>query len=574
MIFVGEKKKRRDKKYEFWTDQIARKVFERKKFLYVDKPIPSSMFKKFTVKTSASISGVLHIGRLSDTIRGEAVTRSLLDVGKKADTEKKTEIIWVAEDMDPLRKVPEGIPASANFIEYIGMPVTDIPDPWGCHKSYAEHHTTKYFEVLDKFVMLKMKKFSMREEYKKGNFNPYIKKLMQRQSVEQLVEIQNKYRETKLSAEAWNPWTPICKNCGKIITPRVIGFDAKTGKVRYKCEDYAFEKNIAKGCGYEDENDPLKGEGKLMWKSEWAAQWARWAVCAEGAGKEYQVPGSAFWINAEICERLLDFPAPVPIFYEHLIINGQKMSASLGNVVYPNEWLKYAPAELLRLLFLKDPMRTRDFRWNVLPNMFDELDELEKAYYGVKTIASERDEYNAKRLFEIINIKKIEKNYAPKISFSTMVELAKTLPETDEKKQVEFVEKKIKELKLLGKATSKVKPKITPKIVESVKERLTFAKAYVGAFSKPTEEKPKQIGLSAAEKELIKQLIKAIEEESAADKLQSRIFEISKSGTMPPAEFFKLVYRILFSSDRGPRLGVYIIDAGKSEIIKKLKEVV
>lgn len=533
------------KRYEFWTDKIAREVVERKKFLYLDKPVPK--FKKFTVKTSASVSGVLHIGRLSDTIRGEAVARSLLDAGVDAN------IIWVAEDMDPLRKVPEGVPK--NFIEYIGTPVTDIPDPWGCHKSYAEHHVSKYFEVLDKFISLNMKKFSMREEYKKGNFNSYIKKLMQ--NAEQLIEIQNKYRKTKLTKD-WNPWTPICKNCGKIITTKVLSVE--DGKVRYKCEDYTFEKNVAKGCGYEGEDNPLKGNGKLMWKSEWAAQWARWTIVSEGAGKEYQVPGSAFWVNAEICEKVLGFPAPVPIFYEYLIINGQKMSASIGNVIYPAQWLNYAPAELLRLLFLKDPMRVRDFRWDVLPNMIDEFDELEKIYYGVKKVANERDRYNTRRLFEMVIVKKIGSNYAPKVAFSTMVELAKTLPS---KEQLTYVEMKLQELGIMK--------KFTPNIRKHIEERLKFAKEYVDSFEKTVAKK---LELSESEKSSIKKLIKAIEEEKNTDALQNKIFEISKSSEMKHSEFFKLIYQILFSSDKGPRLGNYIIDTGKVEVIKKLKNAI
>jgi lysyl-tRNA synthetase class 1 len=381
---------KKKKKYEFWTDKLARKIIERKKFYYTDDPVPR--FKNFVVKTSASLSGVLHIGRLSDTIRGEAVHRSLKDRGVK------TELIWVAEDMDPLRKVPEGVPRS--YVDYIGMPVTDIPDPDGCHKSYAEHHVSEYFKVLDEFISSKMKKFSMREEYKKGNFKKYIKILLN--NVETIIEIQNKYRKTKLS-RGWSPWTPICENCGKIITPRVTKFE--DGKIFYKCEDYVFEKHVAKGCGYEGENDPLKGNGKLMWKSEWAAQWARWNVCSEGAGKEYQVPGSAFWVNGEIVEKVLKFPMPVPIFYEHLIIDGQKMSASLGNVVYPHEWLRIAPPELLRLLYLKDPMRVRDFKWQDVPRMFDERDELERIYYGKKKIRNERDRVTLSRLFEMIQTK-------------------------------------------------------------------------------------------------------------------------------------------------------------------------
>ena len=536
------KRTRRKRTYEFWTDQIAGKVTDRKKFLYTDSRMPK--FKEFVVKTSASVSGVLHMGRLSDTIRGEAVTRSLLDAGKRA------KLIWVAEDMDPMRKIPEGVPAS--YAEHIGAPVTDIPDPWGCHRSYAEHHLSKYFETLDEFVALPMKKFSMREEYKRGKFNPYIKKLMK--AVVELVEIQNKYRRSPLDANAWNPWTPICKNCGKIITTRVTGFDGR--KVKYKCADYVFKKFTAKGCGHEGENDPLKGEGKLMWKAEWAAQWARWKVAAEGAGKEYQVPGSAFWVNAEMCERVLGFPAPVPIFYEHLIIGGQKMSASVGNVVYPADWLKRAPAELLRLLFLKDPMRARDFSWQMLPQLFDELDDMERVYYGRKKLRDERDAYNARRLFEIVSLKKPAKAYAPKVAFGTIAELAKTAPQ---KKRAEFVMKKVEEL---GLAKS-----ITPQLKKNIEERTAFASA--AAAGKPAAASKQR--LSDSEKEIVRKLISAIERESDAENLQSEIFTIAKSSGMRLPEFFKMIYQILFGADRGPRLGQYIVDAGRKEIVGRMK---
>src|SRR3989338_3612601 len=152
----------------FWADQKARDIVERREFKYIKKEIPG--FDKFTVKTSASLSGVLHIGRLSDTIRGDSVHKALKDYGAKA------RLIWVAEDMDPLRKVPEGVPK--DYEKYIGMPVTDLPDPEGCHKSYADHHVAEYFKVLDEFVTEKMEKFSMRAEYKAGNFRPYIKKIL------------------------------------------------------------------------------------------------------------------------------------------------------------------------------------------------------------------------------------------------------------------------------------------------------------------------------------------------------------------------------------------------------------
>ena len=143
-----------EEKSLFWADQLAHEIASRQKFKYADKSMPK--LDKFVVKTSASISGVLHIGRLSDTIRSETVAKALLDAGHKA------ELIWVAEDMDPLRKIPEGVPKT--FEKYIGFAVTDIPDPFGCHKTYAEHNKEEYFKVIDQFVSLKMTKYSMREE--------------------------------------------------------------------------------------------------------------------------------------------------------------------------------------------------------------------------------------------------------------------------------------------------------------------------------------------------------------------------------------------------------------------------
>jgi lysyl-tRNA synthetase class 1 len=377
--------------------------------------------------------------------------------------------------------------------------------------------------------------------------------------MEELKAIQNKYRREPLPDD-WAPWTPICDNCGKIITPRVTKFEG--GKVHYKCEDYQFEKYTAKGCGHEGTNDPLKGNGKLMWKSEWAAQWARWNIVSEGAGKEYQVPGSAFWVNAEICERILGFPSPVPIFYEHLIINGKKMSASLGNVVYPADWLRHAPAELLRLLFLKDPMRERDFRWDFVPNMMDEVDELERVYYGVKKLKSDRDSQNAKRLFQMIGVKPLPKKYVPAVGFGTLVELARTMPS---KNQLDFIATQVERLGLVDKAT--------PDVRKRLEQRLGYARAYIeNVETKGRYNDKEKIKLTAEQASAIKKLIAAIEKENDADKLQNKIFELAKSSGMKPAEFFRLVYTILFSAERGPRLGSYIIDAGKGEIIKKLKD--
>lgn len=528
----------------FWADQLADKIINRKKFFYIEKPIPK--FKEYTVKTSASISGVLHIGRLSDTIRGSSVYKALEDAGVKS------KLIWVAEDMDPLRKVPEGVPKG--YEEYIGMPVTDIPDPEGCHKSYAEHHKEQYFRVLDEFVFSDMQKFSMRQEYKKGSFNPFIKKIID--DIEKVVEIQNKYRREPLP-DTYTPWTPICESCGKIVTARALGFEK--GKVHYICKDYAFEKTRAKGCGFEGSADPMSGNGKLMWKGEWASQWALWKVCSEGAGKEYQVPGSAWWVNGELVEKVLDFPMPQPIFYEHIIIDGVKMSASLGNVVYPEDWLGVATPELLRFYYNKRLMKTRSFSWKDLPNLYEDFDFHNNVYFGNIKIDNEKELKHIKRLYEM----SVEKPQKPiKVSFSHAAVLAQVFDnDTDV----------VESLKKTG--------HYQPKLERQGLLRVHKARAWVKRYAPPEQrfevqkEVPKDLKLSQKEKKALKKVLKILKENKdiTEEQLFKEFYNICKEINLEPKHFFKAGYKVLLNKDRGPRLAHFLLALGE-KAIKLLEE--
>jgi len=436
-------------------------------------------------------------------------------------------------------------------------PVTDIPDPDGNYDSYAEKHTEEYFEVLDKFVSIKMEKFSMREEYKKGSFNPYIKKIIQK--VEEIKEIQNKYRTNPLK-KGWSPWTPICDNCGKIVTPKISGID--NGIVKYTCEDYKFENSKAVGCGHRGENDPLKGNGKLMWKSEWAAQWARWKVVSEGAGKEYQVPNSAWWVNGEIVEKVLDFPMPVPIFYEHIMIDNVKMSASLGNVVYPRDWLEVASPEILKIFYNKRLMTTRSFSWKDLPNLYDEYDYLSNVYSGKEKIENEKEEAHCKRLYEISCGKKSIESLKMNFAHATMV--AQAFPNEEDA---------IISLKRTGHYDEKDHKRIF--------ERLHKAKVWVDKYApeemkfEVQEEVPKGLKLSDAQKKGLKKVAELLmEKDFENDKeLFTEFYGIIKELGIKGPEFFKGAYNVLLNKDRGPKLAPFILAIGKEKVAELFSKV-
>lgn len=517
----------------FWADQKAQEVATRDRFRYVDKEVEHP--DKFVVKTSASISGVLHIGRLSDTVRGESVSRALQDQGYNAG------LIWVAEDMDPLRKIPEGVPA--DYEEYIGMPVTDVPDPWGCHDTYSEHHVSKYLEVIDEFTAVEMEKFSMREEYRKGNFDPYIKKILG--DIEAIIDIQNRYRSNPLP-EGWSPFTPICKGCGKIITPKVQGI--ADGKVEYVCQDYDFEKYTAKGCGHHGFADPLKDPGKLMWKSEWAAQWARWEVSSEGAGKEYVPPSSAFWINAEIVEKVLGYPAPVPIFYEHIMIDGEKMSASVGNVVYPHDWLQVAPAQLLRFFYNKKLMKTRSFSWQDLPRLFDEYDNCAGINSGALKTANEKEERQLKSLY---NASQMGEPKAPNpLPYSHASFISQVFTNEDDI---------VRSLKRSGHYDED----LHDDIIHRVDLARVWAEKYLpeeSRFSLDIDVEGVRSRLSVEQKLLLKNIADLIAKnpELNGDEIQNFIYETAKQMGLSLGKAFQAIYLATMDKTRGPKAGTFL----------------
>ncbi len=533
-----------EKESLFWADQKAGEIAGRRKFHYLDKKIPE--FKKYTIKTSASISGVLHIGRLSDTIRSESVCRALKEQGYKS------ELLWVAEDMDPLRKIPEGVPSE--FSKYLGMPVSEIPDPWNCHSSYAEHHVSEYLEVIDKFADTKIEKYSMRGEYKKGNFKPYIKAILE--NLEKAMEIQNKYRETPLKP-GWSPWVPRCKSCGKIITPRIRKIAGDN--VAYKCEDYSFETTIAPGCGYEGEANALRDEGKLLWKSEWAAQWARWKIAAEGAGKEYVVPASAWWVNAEIVERILDFPSPVPIFYEHLMIDGKKMSASLGNVVYPKDWLSVAPAQLLRFFYNKKLMKTRSFSWRDLPNLYDEYDEHARIYFEKKEDSKEIR--HMRRLYEISQLGGI--NEPVSLPFSHAALISQVFSDEDAV---------VGSLKRSGHYEEKNRRLILKRIELARRWAQNYApeEARISLSAEVDEIKAK---LSEVQKALLQKLAAWLDRSKTAEEIQVQVYQVANEMKIPLSEAFHAVYISTIGKTRGPRAGALIASLDSEWVIKRFREV-
>jgi lysyl-tRNA synthetase class 1 len=199
-----------------WYDMMAQKVIARERKLGRNLEL---------VKTEMGLgaSGFPHIGSLGDAARSYAVALALNDMGFNS------KLVAFCDDKDGLRKVPAGLPKSLE--QYLGFPVSSIPDPFGCHESYGKHMSSLLLEALDK-CGIQYSYVSAKEVYDKGLLREEIRTiLLNAKRVGEIVKEevgQERYTEVL-------PYFPVCGKCGRIYTTKALEFLPKTDKVSYVC---------------------------------------------------------------------------------------------------------------------------------------------------------------------------------------------------------------------------------------------------------------------------------------------------------------------------------------------------
>ena len=129
-----------------WPFLEAKRIIERFGGLNnFSKPI-----KKYVLfETGYGPSGLPHIGTFAEVVRTSMVKNafeSLVDC--------KTKLITFSDDMDGLRKIPDNVPNHNMLEEYIGQPLTSIPDPFEKYESFGHYNNAKLCSLLDRFKFI------------------------------------------------------------------------------------------------------------------------------------------------------------------------------------------------------------------------------------------------------------------------------------------------------------------------------------------------------------------------------------------------------------------------------------
>ncbi len=515
-----------------WLDKLAYELIEREKRLGRDLSL-------IRVESGLGASGIPHIGSLGDAVRAYGVKLALENLGYNA------ELIAYSDDMDGLRKVPHGLPEWLKA--HIAEPVSSIPDPFECHESYGMHMSSMLLDALDR-LDIKYRFQRGRDAYREGLMVDEIDTILKNSKVigdkiEELVS-QDKFKRVL-------PYFPICSNCKRVYVAEAFEYLEGEKKVRYRCKGTKIGSTIIQGCNYEGEADITKAEGKLSWKVEFAARWRAFDVRFEAYGKDI---ADSVKINDWVSDNILNYAHPMHVRYEMFLDKkGKKISKSAGNVFTPQVWLRYGTPQSLLLLLYKRIVGTRSISIEDIPKLMDEYDMLEDLYFNKIREENEFKAIKLKGLYEYVNHLKPPTKPSLHIPYMLLVNLASMVREH----RLDFVINKLQKYGMIKDADDNLIAKII------------LATAWADEFGSKREKV--MIMLKENESNAIRELVEILESKDDPKVIQSSIFDIARKNGIEPKDFFKLLYNILLGSDKGPRLGNYLIDIGKEKAIEELR---
>ena len=527
-----------------WIDKVADTLIKREKKL-------GRNLSLIRVESGLGASGIPHIGSMADAVRAYGIALALQNFGFKS------ELVAYSDDMDGLRKIPQGLPYWLH--DHIAKPVSKIPDPFGsCHPSYGMHMSSLLLDALDK-AGIKYRFQSGSEAYKQGILARQIDTILKNRSKigQKIAELvgQDKYTEVL-------PYFPVCSNCGRLYTAVAQEYLPNERRVAYICRGGRIGKEEVKGCGNKGEADITRGEGKLAWKVEFAARWQALDIRFEAYGKDIM---DSVRVNDWVADEIIGYPHPLHVKYEMFLDKaGKKISKSSGNVLTPQMWLRYGTPESILLLLFKRIAGTRHIGLDDVPALMDEYDYYEDVYFGKIREDNLAKLTKIKGIYEYINKLNPPKQPEPHIPYRFMAQQASIFPSDDGDRD----EKVFNRLLKYG------------MIRENKSERVMHKIRLASNWGDDNMEKDEkfEIRLSDLHRKAVQELVEAIrpfaglpDSPDNAKNLQSNVFSIARANGIEPKEFFALLYRMFLNTDRGPRIGNYFLDLGIDRATSLLK---
>jgi lysyl-tRNA synthetase class 1 len=496
-----------------WADEIAGEILR--------NPGPHE------ISTGISPSGEIHIGNLREVITADVVHRALVERGARVV------LGYVADNFDPLRKVYPFLDAAV-YREQIGRPLSAIPCPCGAHASYADHFLEPFLRSLE-VMRIRVKVYRADVMYKSGLLVPQIVRALKGRDLIARILLECTGRRVE---DDWSPFNPICEGCGRMTETSVTGFSESAETVDYSCS-----------CGRRG-TVSMRGGGKLTWRVDWPARWARIPVTVEPFGKDHATRGGSYDTGARICREVFDAPPPFPVTYEWISFKGMgDMSKSKGNVLSVERMLEVVPPEVLKYLVVKTrPMRSIAFDPGLpLLSLVDEFDDAAAAGRDARALhLAGADQFTPvgvpfKHLVNVVQMADFDLDQA-------IVILRRNGYRVDDPAALK---------ERAGHAIRWLREFAPPEVRFSVQRTLP----------------PEARVLQEAQRRLLAGLADALRPEMTGEQIHELIYAVAKEAGLEKATVaFEAIYLAFLGRTKGPRAGWFLAFLERGFVVARLKE--
>ncbi|WP_298674270.1 lysine--tRNA ligase [uncultured Sphingomonas sp.] len=465
-------------------------------------------------ETGYGPSGLPHIGTFNEVLRTTMVRNAFA-----ALSDQPSRLIAFSDDMDGLRKVPDNVPNQAMLTEYLGKPLTRVPDPFEKYESFAHHNNAMLRAFLDRYGF-DYEFASSTEYYTSGRFDAQLRNVLRNYDAIMGVMLPTLRGERQAT---YSPVLPISPKSGVVLQVPVEVVDAEAGLIRFVDEGEMIEQSI------------LGGGAKLQWKPDWGMRWAALGVDYEMHGKD--LIDSAI-LGGKICQ-ILGARKPETLVYElFLDEKGEKISKSKGNGLSLDQWLTYGPEESVAFYAYREPKKAKQLHMGVIPRAVDEYWQFRSNYAGQAT-----KERLGNPVHHIHDGKPPEGTLP--VTFGLLLNLVGVMGEASPEQVWGY----------LGNYVADATPEAYPEL-----DRLIgYALAYHRDFVAPTLERRAPEGAEVDALQRLDAALAALPADAAAEEIQNHIYEIGKTGGFAELrDWFRALYETLLGSSQGPRMGSFI----------------